>query len=64
MGYNLGRSGSVSVKLEDGPPFEFLRDWVIESYRAIAAKRLVAELDAADLRRRPDSGSGDPGPGA
>jgi predicted DNA-binding protein (MmcQ/YjbR family) len=45
MGYNLGRSGWVWVKLEDGPPFEFLRDWVMESYRAIAPKRLVAELD-------------------
>jgi predicted DNA-binding protein (MmcQ/YjbR family) len=45
LGYNLGPSGWVWVKLEGGPPFEFLRDWVEESYRTIAPKRLVAELD-------------------
>jgi hypothetical protein len=26
-------------------PEELLRDWIEESYRAIATKRLVAELD-------------------
>jgi predicted DNA-binding protein (MmcQ/YjbR family) len=64
MGYNLGRSGWVWVKLEDGPPFEFLRDWVMESYRAIAPKRLVREIDAADPHGRPEAGSGDPDPAA
>ncbi|KOV66669.1 dGTPase [Streptomyces sp. AS58] len=46
-GYGLGRSGWVSVPLErkGAPAVELLRDWVEESYRAIAPKRLTAELD-------------------
>ncbi|ARZ66795.1 MmcQ/YjbR family DNA-binding protein [Streptomyces sp. HU2014] len=46
-GYGLGRSGWVSVPLGGGTPVELLCDWVEESYRTIAPKRLVAELDAA-----------------
>lgn len=46
-GYGLGRSGWVSVPLTGGAPAELLCDWVEESYRTIAPKRLVAELDAA-----------------
>ncbi|MCD9140901.1 MmcQ/YjbR family DNA-binding protein [Streptomyces albireticuli] len=48
-GYGLGRSGWVSVPLtgDGGAPVELLCDWVEESYRTIAPKRLVAELDAA-----------------
>jgi predicted DNA-binding protein (MmcQ/YjbR family) len=46
-GYGLGRAGWVSVPLGDGAPgADLLRDWVEESYRAIAPKRLIAELDA------------------
>jgi predicted DNA-binding protein (MmcQ/YjbR family) len=47
-GYGLGRSGWVSVPLEreDAPAAELLCDWVEESYRTIAPKRLIAELDA------------------
>lgn len=48
MGYGLARTGWVSVRLEGGPPYEFLRDWVEESYRAIAPKRLLAELEALE----------------
>jgi predicted DNA-binding protein (MmcQ/YjbR family) len=45
-GYGLGRSGWVTVPLEaDGVTLELLRDWVEESYRIVAPKRLVAELD-------------------
>lgn len=45
--YGLGRHGWVTVPT-DRPeaPDELLRDWIEESYRAIATKRLVAELDA------------------
>jgi predicted DNA-binding protein (MmcQ/YjbR family) len=45
-GYGLGRSGWVTLPLdpEGAPPAELLREWVEESYRAIAPKRLVAEL--------------------
>ncbi|MFD5630705.1 MmcQ/YjbR family DNA-binding protein [Streptomyces sp. NPDC127072] len=47
-GYGLGRSGWVRIPLEepDAPAAELLCDWVEESYRVIAPKRLVAELDA------------------
>ncbi|KJY43044.1 dGTPase [Streptomyces sp. NRRL B-1568] len=45
--YGLGRSGWVSVPLTGGSaPAELLCDWVEESYRTIAPKRLVAQLDA------------------
>lgn len=46
-GYGLGRSGWVSVPLgAELPPEEVVTDWVEESYRLIAPKRLVKELDA------------------
>ncbi|MFF9165953.1 MULTISPECIES: MmcQ/YjbR family DNA-binding protein [unclassified Streptomyces] len=47
-GYGLGRAGWVRIPLEEkgAPAAELLCDWVEESYRAVAPKRLVAELDA------------------
>jgi predicted DNA-binding protein (MmcQ/YjbR family) len=47
-GYGLGRAGWVSVPLagEGAPGAELVCDWVEESYRVIAPKRLVAALDA------------------
>ena len=46
MGYGLGRSGWVDVALaETDLPAEVCEDWVEESYRAVALKRRVAELD-------------------
>lgn len=46
-GYGLGRAGWVTVDLANaGLPFEALREWVDESYRAVAPKRLVAHWDA------------------
>jgi predicted DNA-binding protein (MmcQ/YjbR family) len=46
-GYGLGRSGWVSIPLErqGAPAAELLCDWVEESYRTIAPKRLIVELD-------------------
>jgi predicted DNA-binding protein (MmcQ/YjbR family) len=45
-GYGLGRSGWVTVPLRaPGVSLGVLRDWVEESYRIVAPKRLVAELD-------------------
>ena len=44
-GYGLGKSGWVTVPVAD-VPIEALRDWVEESYRVVAPKRLVAQLDA------------------
>lgn len=44
-GYGLGKSGWVSVDLtKTDLPLDALRDWVLESYRAVAPKKLVAEL--------------------
>lgn len=47
MGYGLGKFGWVSVSLQaDLPPVDVLLDWVEESYRLVAPKRLGALLDA------------------
>ncbi|MFF5955459.1 MmcQ/YjbR family DNA-binding protein [Streptomyces luteogriseus] len=48
-GYGLGKAGWVSVPLEQqgAPAAEVLCDWVEESYRVIAPKRLIVELDGS-----------------
>lgn len=45
-GYGLGKSGWVSAKLDDHSQasFEMLRDWVKESYCAIAPKALAEQV--------------------
>ncbi|WP_280864966.1 MmcQ/YjbR family DNA-binding protein [Streptomyces sp. SAI-127] len=50
-GYGLGKAGWVRVPLAEkgSPAADLLCDWVEESYRAIAPKRLTTELDT----RRP-----------
>ena len=48
-GYGLGRHGWVTVPVDHADaPIELLLDWVEESYRTIAPKKLIAELDARD----------------
>ena len=55
--YGLGRSGWVTARFSRGArvPLDILRLWIDESYRALAPKRLVAQLDgggkAATKRR-------------
>ena len=45
-GYGLGRSGWVTVPLRaPGVSLGLLRDWIEESYRIVAPKRLLEELD-------------------
>jgi predicted DNA-binding protein (MmcQ/YjbR family) len=46
-GYGLGKSGWVTVKCkaEELPAIELFEVWIEESYRAIAPKKLVAELE-------------------
>ncbi|MCU1455641.1 MAG: dGTPase [Acidimicrobiales bacterium] len=45
-GYGLGKAGWVSVPLTGTPPpVGVLTDWIEESYRLVALKRLVKELD-------------------
>jgi hypothetical protein len=45
-GYGLGKSGWVSASFADGddPPVEMLKEWIDESYRAQAPKKLVKTL--------------------
>ena len=51
-GYGLGRSGWVTVPFRDTtPPLDVLKDWVEESYRLVAPKMLVADLDERPRRR-------------
>ena len=59
-GYGLGKAGWVSARFEpkDDPPLEILKGWIRESYRAVAPKKLVAELESSGLKslsRRPRS---------
>jgi predicted DNA-binding protein (MmcQ/YjbR family) len=54
-GYGLGKAGWVSAQLAKGRkiPIDLFEDWIDESYRAIAPKSLVREVDpAAGIRRR------------
>jgi predicted DNA-binding protein (MmcQ/YjbR family) len=45
-GYGLGRAGWVNVPFRDSsPPLAVLTDWVEESFRRVAPRRLVVELD-------------------
>ena len=48
-GYGLGKAGWVYVPLElqGAPTAEVLCDWVEESYRVIAPKRLIVVLDGS-----------------
>jgi len=54
-GYGLGKSGWVTARFgpKDSIPMPMLRQWIVESYRAIAPKTLVARLDggAPPLRK-------------
>jgi len=48
-GYGLGKSGWVSARFtaKDAPPLPMLLEWLEESYRAVAPKKLAAQLGAA-----------------
>lgn len=51
-GYGLGRGGWVTIPfLDTTPPLPVLKDWIDESYRRVAPKSLVAELDQTAGRR-------------
>jgi predicted DNA-binding protein (MmcQ/YjbR family) len=58
--YGLGKAGWVSAQLPKGRkiPVDLFKDWIDESYRAVAPKALVKVLDeremdpAAGVRRR------------
>lgn len=42
--YGLGKAGWVSIRISADMPFEMLREWIDESYRAVAPKKLLAQL--------------------
>jgi predicted DNA-binding protein (MmcQ/YjbR family) len=46
-GYGLGKSGWVTARFATAAdvPLDLLRGWIAESYRAIAPKKLVKELE-------------------
>ena len=46
-GYGLGKSGWVSARFDkvSAVPLDMLKAWIAESYRAIAPKKLVKQLD-------------------
>ncbi len=50
--YGLGKSGWITARFTVGavPPLEMLKEWVDESYRTIAPKKLVAQLDSLTER--------------
>jgi predicted DNA-binding protein (MmcQ/YjbR family) len=47
-GYGLGKHGWVTARFLPGeqPPIDVARDWIEESYRAVAPKKLLAQLDS------------------
>jgi predicted DNA-binding protein (MmcQ/YjbR family) len=49
-GYGLGKSGWVTARFEanDVVPVEMLCEWIDESFRAVAPKKLVAQLEVAE----------------
>ena len=42
-GYGLGKSGWITATFasKEKPPVEVLKAWILESYRAVAPKRLL-----------------------
>jgi predicted DNA-binding protein (MmcQ/YjbR family) len=54
MAYGLGKSGWVSAQLAEQPvPVEMFKAWIEESYRAQAPKKLVAQLGAEFVAKKP-----------
>lgn len=49
-GYGLGKSGWVTASFAPGEqvPVDLLQEWIDESYRAVAPKKLAAQLDRAE----------------
>lgn len=55
--YGLGKSGWVTAHFTVGatPPLEVVKDWIAESYRAIAPKKLSAQLAGSSGADEPES---------
>jgi predicted DNA-binding protein (MmcQ/YjbR family) len=48
--YGLGKSGWVTARFRTGEtvPIEMLKEWIEESFRAVAPKRLLAEFEESE----------------
>jgi predicted DNA-binding protein (MmcQ/YjbR family) len=44
-GYGLGRGGWLTVSAPEDAPIDLFQAWILESYRAVAPKRLAATLE-------------------
>ena len=44
-GYGLGRGGWLTIDPPDNVPPEMLHAWIVESYRAVAPRKLARLLD-------------------
>ena len=55
--YGLGKSGWVTARFAaaDDLPLHMLEEWIDESFRAIAPKKVLARLEAAGADGRPES---------
>lgn len=51
--YGLGKSGWVTARFAVGaePPVDLLKEWIDESYRAVAPKKLLAQLATTSSAR-------------
>ena len=48
-GHGLGKAGWITIPCSGVlPPVEILREWIEESYRAVATKKRAKELDARE----------------
>jgi len=63
-GYGLGKSGWVTARFGPGDdvPLDVLKEWIDESFRAVAPKRVLARLEGgADQATGPAGGALPPG---
>lgn len=62
MGYGMGRHGWVTLRLlrDDVIALEALEGWIVESYRAVAPRRLVALHDAERPPPAPEANASEP----
>jgi predicted DNA-binding protein (MmcQ/YjbR family) len=61
-GYGLGKSGWVTARFTpaDDVPLAMLQEWIDESFRAVAPKKLLAKLEDAEDRARPEASAAPP----
>jgi predicted DNA-binding protein (MmcQ/YjbR family) len=53
--YGLGRSGWVTARFrpQDDIPVEMLKEWIDESFRAIAPRKVLAKMEQSEADGRP-----------